>query len=229
VSRPSVGVAIEPRFGAGGHDPYDRALRDGRATLELAHVDATGRAATAPIDVARFAAPADEADRSTLDGVHGAVLDAGCGPGRMVLAAILAGHLALGVDVSAAAVAVARARGLPVLHRSVFDRLPSEGAWGAVLLLDGNVGIGGSPAALLARCAALLDAHGRVVVETHVDHDADHAFEGVLHDGAGGRSLPFPWAHLGVRALPAPAASAGLAVRDAWAVGDRSFAALEPA
>ncbi|WP_353807153.1 SAM-dependent methyltransferase [Agromyces sp. SYSU T00194] len=222
-------MQVEPRFGAGGAEPYDRALGGGSAALELAHLDAAGRPATTPIDVGRFSAPADEADRSTLDAVHGPVLDAGCGPGRMVLAAILAGHLALGVDVSAAAVAIARARGLPVLRRSVFDRLPSEGGWGAVLLLDGNVGIGGSPAALLARCAALVAARGRVVVETHVDHDADHAFEGVLHDASGGRSLPFPWAHLGVRALPVPAAAAGLRVRDAWTVGDRSFAALEPA
>ena len=30
-----------------------------------------------------------------------------------------------------------------VLHRSVFDRLPGTGRWGTVLLLDGNLGIGG--------------------------------------------------------------------------------------
>ena len=39
----------------------------------------------------------------------------------------------------------------PALRRSVFDPLPGEGRWGIVLLLDGNVGIGGDPVALLRR------------------------------------------------------------------------------
>ena len=35
------------------------------------------------------------------------------------------------------------------LQASVFDRLPGAGRWGTALLLDGNIGIGGRPTALL--------------------------------------------------------------------------------
>ena len=35
----------------------------------------------------------------------------------------------------------------------MFEPLPGEGRWGTVLLLDGNVGIGGDPVALLERAA----------------------------------------------------------------------------
>ena len=44
--------------------------------------------------------------------------------------------------------------------------MPGEGAWDTVLLADGNIGIGGDPAALLRRCAQmLLDAAGRIVCD----------------------------------------------------------------
>ena len=104
----------------------------------------------------RWADDPDAADLTTLIGLAGPVLDIGCGPGRMVRAALDAGLAALGVDVSAAAVAHCRDAGLPVLHRSVFDRMPHEGRWWGALLLDGNIGIGGdvagsSPAA--GRCS----------------------------------------------------------------------------
>ena len=42
-------------------------------------------------------------------------------------------------------------RGAPALCRSVFDPLPAEGRWAAVLALDGNIGIGGDPVAFLDR------------------------------------------------------------------------------
>ena len=41
--------------------------------------------------------------------------------------------------------------GGPALVRSVFETLPGEGRWDTVLLMDGNIGIGGDPAALLGR------------------------------------------------------------------------------
>ena len=52
----------------------------------------------------RFLAAADATDHAVLARSRGPVLDLGCGPGRMVRAALLAGRPALGVDVSPAAV-----------------------------------------------------------------------------------------------------------------------------
>ena len=41
-------------------------------------------------------------------------------------------------------------RGATVLQRDIFGPLPGEGRWGTALLFDGNVGIGGDPAASYA-------------------------------------------------------------------------------
>lgn len=48
---------------------------------------------------------------------------------------------AVGLDVTPGMVRLARTRGAPVLRGSVFEDL--TGGWGTVLLLDGNIGIGG--------------------------------------------------------------------------------------
>ncbi|MDP9442781.1 MAG: hypothetical protein M3P34_11540, partial [Actinomycetota bacterium] len=48
---------------------------------------------------------------------------------------------------------------------SVFGALPGEGRWATALLIDGNIGIGGDPVALLRRVAELLRPAGVVLVE----------------------------------------------------------------
>ncbi|GAA2611838.1 methyltransferase domain-containing protein [Streptomyces axinellae] len=144
-------------------DPYAHALRAGKGPLCLRTDD--GR--LLPLEVARWCAAADSADLSALRRCEGPVLDVGCGPGRLVAALAARGRRALGIDVSAAAVAHTLRGGGAALCRSVFDPLPGEGRWGTVLLLDGNLGIGGDPAALLARTAALLAPHGLLIAETH--------------------------------------------------------------
>ena len=68
-------------------------------------------------DVARWSADADAADLTTLDDETGPVLDIGCGPARMVRAAVDRGLTALGMDVSPTAVAMALEAGLPVGRR----------------------------------------------------------------------------------------------------------------
>ncbi len=217
---------LVPTFGAGGHEPYARALRDGTTVLTLSDV----RPSAQPVRVAvgRFTAPADAVDLRVLDRAQGPVLDVGCGPGRMVAAALRAGLPALGVDVSRTAVRLARAAGLPVLRRSVFEPLPPGPGFGTVLLLDGNVGIGGSPGRLLTRCRELLAPAGTVVAEVDVDPEVDLAFTGVLRADDGGSSDPFPWAQVGHAALVRHAADAGLAVVRGWTDGGRSFAELSP-
>ncbi|MFC8732488.1 methyltransferase domain-containing protein [Luteimicrobium sp. NPDC057192] len=222
-------------FGGGGDRPYEAALAAGAGRLRLARAGGpAGAGLPVPaghtvLDVGRYAGPADAVDVEVLRRARGPVLDVGCGPGRMVSAALSEGMPALGLDVSAAAVAVARDRGLPVLHRSVFGHVPVARGWGTVLLLDGNVGIGGDPSGLLSRCAQLVAPWGAVVVETDRVATRDRVFEAVVTDEAGRRSLPFAWAEVGADALARHAAPAGLAPGERWVRGGRTFVRLVPA
>lgn len=202
TGRPQTGHPQTAVFGRGGGEPFDQAIRSGGGQVMLVpRADGGHRrqhdARATVLDVSAYLAPATAAERRTLDASTGPVLDVGCGPGRIVRAAIDAGRLALGIDVSAAAIAHATADGLPVLRRSVFDRLPAEGSWGAVSLFDGNIGIEGAPDALLERCAELLAPGGSLLVETHTDHDRDHRFEATLRHPSGRESDAFPWAEAG--------------------------------
>lgn len=118
-----------------------------------------------PLDPSRWHGPTSPTEHDLLDRLPGPVLDVGCGPGRIVERLVRRGVVALGVDPAPGAVSLARQRGCPVLQRSVFDSLPGEGRWRTVLLLDGNVGIGGDPVRLLRRCRALVHHGGSVIAE----------------------------------------------------------------
>lgn len=209
-------------FGSGGAEPYAHALLREHDTLFLHSVDG----ARARIDVTRWTDDADAVDRALLRRARGPVLDIGCGPGRMVKAAVQRGMKALGVDVSPVAVEIVRAAGLPVHLGSIFDPIPHEGSWSTALLLDGNIGIGGDPAALLARCRAVLRGAGDVIVETHSDPTRDTAYEGSLVGTDGHVSDTFPWAEVGRAALAAHAEDASLRVTQGWAAGGRFFSRL---
>ena len=158
-------------FGSGGAEPYAEALRRNDAVTLLLRDDDLGAASHSTMDVARWNAGADDADLTLLRSVAGPVLDIGCGPGRMVRAALDLGLEVLGVDVSPTAIEIASEARLPVLERSVFDALPDEGEWQTALLVDGNIGIGGDVRAMLSRCRELLTATGEIVVELHPDAD----------------------------------------------------------
>lgn len=196
------------RFGSGGADPWAAVLLGAATPLELVPEDPATD--SEPLDVRRWTADADATDLAALDGLTGPLLDVGCGPGRMVRAALDAGLQAYGVDADPAAVRACRARGLPVLRRSVFEPLPLEGAWSALLLLDGNVGIGGDVGAMLARCRRLLRPGGWVVAEAHPDPTRDIAALWRVRGADGGESDPFPWSQAGLPALLR--AAAGFAV-----------------
>ncbi|MBX0299740.1 class I SAM-dependent methyltransferase [Cryobacterium sp. 1639] len=212
-------------FGSGGTEPYAAALQTESTVLYLTH-GTTHQPAAAPMDTGRWSADADATDLELLADALGPVLDIGCGPGRMIRAAMDLGLSAAGVDVSPAAVRIATAAGLTVFNQSVFETVPLEGGWGTALLLDGNIGIGGDPGALLERCAQLLSADGAVIVEVSQDAEKDHAYEGTIEDAQGRRSDVFPWAEIGIVALRERAELCGLRVAQDWSRDGRWFARL---
>jgi SAM-dependent methyltransferase len=175
--------------------------------------------------VERFLGAASPADEAVLARATGPVLDVGCGPGRMLAALGRRGVPALGVDISPAAVELARASGGRALCRSVFAPLPGEGAWSTVLLLDGNVGIGGAPARVLRRAAELLAPGGRVLVETGPPGLREGCARVRLELGALVSDW-FAWGVLGAGAVAPAAAAAGFAVQERLATGGRWFACL---
>jgi SAM-dependent methyltransferase len=178
-----------------------------------------------PFPVARWAAPPDRADSALLARCAGPTLDVGCGPGRLVGALAARGVPALGVDPSPAAVRSSLARGGTALRRSVFDRLPGEGRWHRVVLVDGNIGIGGDVPALLSRIAALLGPGGQALVEAEPS-TVDEVVEVRLEHPDGRCGPPWWWARVGGPALRRHAAAARLAVSAHWHQDGRSFAAL---
>ncbi|MEU6389281.1 class I SAM-dependent methyltransferase [Streptomyces sp. NPDC046939] len=205
-------------------DPYAYALRAGRGPLFLRRADGW----LLPLEVERWCARADAVDREVLDRCEGAVLDVGCGPGRLVAELAARGRTALGIDVSEAAVDRAERLGGPALRRSVFEPLPGEGRWDTVLLMDGNVGIGGDPRALLERVTQLLSPGGLLIAETApVDVDERAHVQVVdVPSGAHDDGRPFPWARLGSEALLRHAAPTGLSPDAQWSAGGRRFVAL---
>ncbi|MGW2746875.1 class I SAM-dependent methyltransferase [Streptomyces sp. NPDC001450] len=206
-------------------DPYATALRTGRGPLYLRRTDGW----LLPLEVERWCADADTVDRAVLDRCEGAVLDVGCGPGRLVAELAARGRTVLGVDVSEAAVTRTITVGGQALRRSVFDPLPGEGRWGTVLLMDGNIGIGGDPRALLHRMAQLLIPGGLLIAET-APLDLDERTRVQVVDVTHGRAVmgdPFPWARIGTPALLRLADRATRWRTEAqWTAGERRFVSL---
>nr|WP_103501236.1 MULTISPECIES: class I SAM-dependent methyltransferase [Streptomyces] len=205
-------------------EPYADALRSGRGPLFLRRGDGW----LLHLDVERWCARPDSADLAVLERCEGPVLDVGCGPGRLIAELAARGRRALGIDISEAAVAHATELGGWAMRRSVFEPLPSEGEWGTALVVDGNLGIGGDPEALLSRMSRLLVPGGLLIAETapvDVDERADvHLVSDP--DARPGAGSAFPWARLGMPALLRLATPLGWHPLDQWSAGGRSFAAL---
>jgi SAM-dependent methyltransferase len=218
----SAGGPQTATFSAGGAEPWGRMLRGGHpGTLRLRRL--VDGAIEEDWDAASFFNTADADDLAALGEFHGPLLDVGCGPGRMVRAAAASSSAALGIDVSADAVARARADGIPALERSIFDRVPLEGQWFTVLLMDGNIGIGGDPVALMVRCRELLAPGGVLVVEAHSDATLDVRSTFTVTDDHGNESDPFPWARVGWHVASDLALAAGFAHSVHVVSGQRHF------
>lgn len=198
---------------------YEEALRGG-GPVEIEHADGRRR----PLPVTQWLAPRP-GDGGLLARCRGATLDVGSGPGRLTVALARRGQPVLGIDLAPAAVALTVAAGAPALCRDVFGRVPGAGRWRTALLADGNIGIGGDPAALLRRVLALLAPGGTVLAE-------------VEPPGAGSRTEPlrlrsgrsvgewFTWAHVSADAAAALAAACAATVTELWREADRWFIAV---
>jgi SAM-dependent methyltransferase len=172
------------------------------------------------LPVRRWHGSPDDVELALLDTVPDPVLDVGCG--RIVAALGAAGRPALGVDPSPAAVAEAMRRRAPVLARSVFGPLPGEGRWGTVLLLDGSIGIGGGPEALLRRAGRLVRPGGEVFVEVEPPGVPTGPVTARLASTRG-LSPRFAWARMGADGFEPLAAAAGLRASVVDVGGERWF------
>lgn len=170
-----------------------------------------------------------EADRLVdlriLQACPTSTIDLGCGPGRFTAALAHRGTDVLGVDVSAAAVELTRARGGVAIQQDLFAPLPRTGRWPRVLLADGNIGIGGDPHRLMRRVCELLAPDGVAIVEF------DAPGFGIRHqvlrcetDSAAGDW--FPWAQVSVSVASELAATVGLRVTDVVELGRRTIVAI---
>lgn len=187
------------------------------------------------VDLVSWSGHLDAADRQLVNRVlrtPGASLDIGCGPGRFTAALADAGLQALGIDVAPAAVALTRHRGGVAAARSVFQPLPLHGRWQHVLLIDGNIGIGGDPRALLRRCADLLAPAGRLHVELAAPGASGRSGRVRLEctNRAGETTLGdwFPWAEVAVSEVAGMVSCVGLRVASLWNSSARWFAELAP-
>ncbi|HEY2194259.1 MAG TPA: class I SAM-dependent methyltransferase [Actinomycetospora sp.] len=217
----------EPTGVLGGPTVFDAALA-GRSD-RLVRADGV----VLPLAVHRWQDDADGDDGWLLERCRGATLDLGCGPGRLVVALADRGVPVLGVDVSVQAIERCLQRGAAVLHRDAFERLPGEGRWEHVVLADGNIGIGGEPAALLRRCRDLLARDGTVLAELTPGAALWQGAARLVSDDVSEELAGtwFPWAVLGPDAIDDVAAAAGLVVLERsapeqMAATGRSFCVL---
>lgn len=186
-----------------GHDP-DRATAaqhpgtGGRAVRRRA-AGARGRR--------RRGSPRPVGGRAPADA---AVLDLGCGPGRHSAHLARRGRRVVGIDTSPAAVLLTRTRGVHAVRADALGPLPDgpqhgPAGWHAVLLLDGNIGIGGDPLLLLRRARDLLRQDGRVLVE--LDRGGSPSGAQSTSTTGSGRAPPSPGAGWAAPTSPPPPAS----------------------
>lgn len=171
---------------------------------------------------ARWFAPPSPAELDLLKLAAGPVLDIGCGPARHVLALAGAGVEAVGIDLSPRMVDQAHRRGATVLQGSIFDAVPDPGRWGSCLLLDGNIGIGARPEALLARARGLVRPGGNVLVEAAAPGARPRRRNlRLVIDGTIGPS--FNWIDVGIDRVGSVADTVGLSLKQTWTAEGRWF------
>jgi len=205
---------------------YGRLLEHAAGGVHDGHVR-TAAGLPAALPLRRWLAPAAPADLLVVKRAAAPVLDVGCGPGRMLAALEAHGRAATGIDVSPVAVRLAQRRG-HALRASVFSPRVPVAAWASVLLLDGNIGIGGDPEHLLARAAELLRPGGETIVEVDPPGRGSTVV-GMRLEGAGAVGPWFDWARVDADAIAVVARGAGLRVAGRFEGDGRRFVRLRRA
>ena len=164
-------------------------------------------------------------DEAVTQMCSGPTIELGCGPGRLVARLFERGIPALGIDRSATAIRLAGRGGAPALLGDVFEPLPGMGRWQTVLLVDGNVGLGGDPRRILGRAAELLRCGGRCVAEFEADAVGIRE-RWVRLESACDVGPWFRWASVGVDSAATLAAQVGLTLTSVRLIGGRVIASL---
>jgi SAM-dependent methyltransferase len=167
----------------------------------------------------------EDFDEAVTQLCSGPTIELGCGPGRLVARLVQRGVPALGIDRSVTAIRLAGRGGAPALLGDVFEPLPGVGLWQTVLLVDGNIGLGGDPRRILGRAAELLRRGGRCVTE--FDAEAIGIRVRRVRLESGGDVGPwFRWASVGVDSAHTLAAHVGLTLTGVQLIGGRVIASL---
>ncbi|GBE63711.1 methyltransferase type 12 [Mycobacterium sp. MFM001] len=201
---------------------YDRALDGERCWIR----DDDGNVRTLPVHKWLGGRGTDESfDDAVVRMCTGPTIELGCGPGRLVARLIRRGIPALGVDRSATAIRLAGRCGAPALLGDVFEPLPGMGCWRTVLLVDGNVGLGGDPLRILGRAAELLCSGGCCVAE--FDAEARGVRAGWVRLETPRLVGPwFRWASVGIDCADMLAGRVGLSLTGVRLIGERVVANL---
>lgn len=199
---------------------YERALDGERCWIRLPD----GGLRILPVHQWLGGGGADEQfDDAVVAMCSGPTIELGCGPGRLVGRLIRRGVPALGVDRSTTAIRLAGRSGAPALLGDVFQPLPGIGCWQTVLLIDGNVGLGGDPRRILGRAAELLGRGGRCVAEFDAEAIGIRAswirLESARHVGPW-----FRWAWVGLDSAAMLAREVGLRMAGVQLIGERIVA-----
>lgn len=206
---------------------YDRALDGERCWIR--HDDGEVRPLPAHRWLGARASDGDAVDEVFDEEVTqmciGPTIELGCGPGRLVARLIRRGIPALGIDRSATAIRLAGRGGAAALLGDVFEPLPWMGRWQTVLLVDGNVGLGGDPRRILCRAAELLGRGGRCVAEFDGEAIGIRS-RWVRLESAHDVGPWFRWASVGVDSAAALAAQVGLTLTGVHMVGGRVVGSL---
>ncbi len=178
------------------------------------------------LDIERFVGKASAPERRFLARIAGPVLDIGCGPGRAAAFLREHGTVALGLDSNPGLIDLARSNGALCVRQSIFDPVPFEGRWHDVLLLDGNIGIGGDPVKLLDRLHAIVEPRGRAFLEidaagptrllTVREHDSDSIGD------------PFAWATVSIEGIEELLVGSGWTCHDVHTIDDADQTGLAP-
>ncbi|MGK0275903.1 MAG: SAM-dependent methyltransferase [Ilumatobacter sp.] len=177
------------------------------------------------LDIQRFRDAPSRSERSFLKRLSGPILDIGCGPGRAAAYLRQRDVPALGLDANAGLVALARSNGALCVHQNAFEPVPFEGRWQQVLLLDGNIGIGGDPAKLLERLRRILIPGGRALIEVERNGTCRQM---IVREHVSGRiGEPFAWATLTMSGLDELIAGHGWRCEYVHEIDDRLIVELE--